>query len=128
MVRLTRRQSRSIPTTSEAPTPTTTPLFSNRTSIRSETPITSHEDECGIEKPLTRSRLSKKRAAACDSSDSEGEPPSRLSSKRRAISKTAYIEIPAGKSNVIIFLCLTLHTEIRFVSGDARERKRKRGH
>jgi hypothetical protein len=103
MTRLTRQQSRkNLTPASGTPTTNTSPLFSNRTSVRSETPITSVDDNHDHVAP------SKKRAAEIDENiESEDESSTRLMSKRRAISKNAYIEIPVsnGMSKVITLPC-----------------------
>jgi hypothetical protein len=117
MAPVTRQRSRNKLTpsvTSETPTSiTVSPLFSNPTSVRSETPITSDNNtrkNGTVIKPTgitTRSKFSRKRAA--ESGVSDQEVSTRLPSKRRAVTQNTYVEIPSIRaSKVIILLRFTL--------------------
>ena len=100
MTRMTRRRAlqEESPSTVSA-TPNESPIFSNRTSVRSETPLTSDLDEDDAEELDTNSQLKtsiankKRRGQSEDESETAGQAV-RPSPKRRIVSRMSFVEIP----------------------------------
>ncbi|KAH7888148.1 SNF2 family N-terminal domain-containing protein, partial [Phlebopus sp. FC_14] len=85
----------STTTTTATPATSVSPLISNENSVEPETPQTSDIEECttkatAVPAPVV-TRNTRKRAAV----DAEGSP---LPTKRRVVSRTAFVEIPANAS------------------------------
>jgi hypothetical protein len=112
MVRVTRQRAReqASPSTASA-TPVESPMFSNKSSVHSETPFTSDIDEdidepVSLTKRLAKTRIAsntKKRRARSENED-DGGSDARPSTKRRVMprKRIAYVEIPANNRKAAV--------------------------
>ncbi|PFH50572.1 hypothetical protein AMATHDRAFT_3854 [Amanita thiersii Skay4041] len=103
MAPATRRSSRKHASscgTSESPTSASTPVFSSRNSIASETPMTTEVDEQDEEVEVPRKRARHHRVAATEKPGKEVEADSvalRRTSRRRVVNREVYVEVPVTK-------------------------------
>ena len=120
---VTRGRSRAAHSVSTTPSTAVSPMFSAGASTRStpDTSVMDDDDDTVLKQAesTTKARATRKRVRQDSSAEEDEEPKTRRGAKRRAVKKTAYVEIASKQTTKVSVLrpWSDLYPQVRHIEG-----------